>query len=289
MCQNQTMELFFKLVNNSNIDDSKLKEIKDEFYKYNNFASSTEEEKVKLLEERCNFFNQEQGELEGYDCKKCKNRGYISKVFRNEIVDAECECMITRRNLQRLKNSGLTDLMLRCDFDTYKTIDKWQEIIKNKAMEYMQQDKRWFFIGGQVGCGKTHICTAIVNELLKIGKPSKYIIWRDELISLRANIMKDEEYSKIINPLKTIEVLYIDDFFKTEKGKTPTTSEINIAFEIINYRYNNSKLITIISSEKLLSEIINIDEAVGSRIKERTKEFSLNIGSDINKNYRLRD
>lgn len=283
------MELFFKLVNSSNIEDSKLKEIKNEFNKYNNFVSSSEEEKAKLLEERCNYFNQEQGELEGYDCEECKNRGYVSKVFRNVIVNVECKCMTTRRNLQRIKNSNLTDLMLRCSFDTYETIYKWQEIVKNKAIEYTQQGERWFFIGGQVGCGKTHICTAIVNELLKIGKPSKYIIWRDELISLRANIMKDEEYSRIINPLKTIEVLYIDDFFKTEKGKTPTTSEINIAFELINYRYNNSKLITIISSENLLSEIINIDEAVGSRIKERTKEFSLNIGNDINKNYRLRD
>ena len=46
-------------------------------------------------------------------------------------------------------------------------------------------------------------------------------------------------------------------------GKPITQGDINIAFEIINYRYIND-LITIISSELLLDEIINIDEATGS-------------------------
>ncbi len=204
------------------------------------------------------------------------------------MVNVECSCMTTRRNLQRIKNSGLTDTLLRCTFDTYIAKEEWQRYIKKKATEYINSPKEWFFIGGQVGCGKTHICTAITNHFLKNGISSIYVIWREAVTKLKANIMSAEEYGKLINPLKTIDVLYIDDFFKVEQGTKPTTADINIAFELLNYRYNNSKLLTIISSEKTVGEIIKIDEAVGSRIKEKSKNFAINIGKDISKNYRLK-
>ena len=88
---------------------------------------------------------------------------------------------------------------------------------------------------------------------------------------------------------KKAEVLYIDDLFKTEQGKNPTTADINVAFEILNYRYRNPQLITLISSEKTIQELVRIDEAVGSRIFEMSRDFCVNIGKDIKKNYRLKD
>jgi len=113
------------------------------------------------------------------------------------------------------------------------------------------------------------------------------MLWRDEVVRLKSLIMNKEEYFKAINPLKISKVLYIDDFFKTEKGKEPTTSEINIAFEILNYRYINNDLITIISSEKSIDDLLYIDEATGSRIYERTKKYCTYVKQDRKKNYRL--
>ena len=86
-------------------------------------------------------------------------------------------------------------------------------------------------------------------------------------------------------------MLYIDDFFKT----TPTTADLDKAFQIIDYRKNlsmgNSKrrLITIISSEKMLEEIIGIDEAIGSRIFEMCNrgEYVVEIERSANKNQRM--
>jgi len=80
---------------------------------------------------------------------------------------------------------------------------------------------------------------------------------------------------------------FIDDFFKTEKDKSPSTAEINIAFELLNYRYNAQNSLTLISSEKGLKEITKIDEAVGSRITQSSKGFSLFIPFGEGKNYRL--
>ena len=94
---------------------------------------------------------------------------------------------------------------------------------------------------------------------------------------------------------KTAEVLYIDDLFKTGKGRgeeeqRPTVGDINAAFELLNYRYNNPQLITIISSECRATDILDIDEAVGGRIVERTIRhgYGINVKPDRSKNYRLK-
>ena len=78
--------------------------------------------------------------------------------------------------------------------------------------------------------------------------------------------------------LKTAPVLYIDDLFKG--AERPTQGDLNIAFELLNYRYNDERLYTIISTEKLLDELIAIDEAIGSRIAERSKGHRVQINRD---------
>lgn len=200
----------------------------------------------------------------------------------------ECKCMEIRRNIERMKASGLTSLMKNYTFSTFIDKTPWQKSILESAKEYLFDNNReWFFIGGQVGCGKTHICTAMTLEFMNRGIAARYMLWRNEVIQIKAVVMDDEAYAKAVNPLKTIPVLYIDDFFKTERGKKPTTAEINIAFEILNSRYNNQDLITIISSELHMDDLLDIDEAVGSRIYQRTKRYCINISYDRAKNYRL--
>jgi DNA replication protein DnaC len=44
---------------------------------------------------------------------------------------------------------------------------------------------------------------------------------------------------------------------------------------------------TIISSERSMEDLLQIDEAVGSRIYQRSKDFLLSIQGE-NKNWRLR-
>ncbi|MBQ2391281.1 MAG: ATP-binding protein, partial [Clostridia bacterium] len=159
-----------------------------------------------------------------------------------------------------------------------------------KEIEKNTDGVKWFYFGGQVGCGKTHICTAIVGELLtKQNKPTLYMQWREDVTNLKANVMNAYEYEGKMKAFKTVDVLYIDDLFKTEKGKTPTTADINIAFEILNYRYNQNDLITVISSEKTAFELLEVDEAVASRIIENAGEFRIDVKNDKTKNFRLRN
>lgn len=234
------------------------------------------------------------GTLTGYDCADCMNRGYTYRPDGDYIIARECHCMEIRRSLQNIERSGIKGLLEQCTLENFQTPEPWQSRMKEKAQNFLTDHiGKWFYAGGQVGCGKTHICTAICGELLKQGIAVRYMLWRDEVVKLKAVVNDSEEYGRLINPLKTAPVLYVDDFFKTsdtEDGqkKKPTQGDLNVAFEILNYRYINQDLVTIISSERSIDDLIDCDEATGSRIYQRTKDYCCYIGTGKNRNYRLR-
>ena len=245
---------------------------------------------AKVEQLKVDKLNAEEGTMKYIDCPKCKNKGYIFYLTEDNLIDSKaCDCLAKRESIKRIKKSGLENLMSEYTFDAYQDTQDWQKTIKAKALSYLDDNyKKWFYIGGQVGCGKTFICTAITTELIDRGKKAVYMLWRDEVVALKANVNDFPEYDKRMKELKNAEVLYIDDFFKTEKGKEPTSADVNVAFELLNYRYNNHDLITIISSERMVDELMDIDEAVGCRVYQRSKDYNLSIKPDVSKNMRLR-
>jgi len=241
------------------------------------------------LEVQIQRYNEEEGYLKGKDCQSCKNKGYIMILDDGYTALKPCECLKQRQKTVNVERSGLQKLIQDYTFETFEAKTMWQRVIKESAQAFVSDKAHWFFIGGQVGAGKTHICTAIVNELLKQGKQALYMLWREEVVKLKSFVGDGKEYMKVIEPFKTKEVLYIDDLFKTEKGKSPSTTDITIAFEILNARYQDNDLITIISSEKIIKEILVIDEAIASRIFEKTKGYCTQINQNHNMNIRMRE
>ena len=235
-------------------------------------------------------------EEDGYNCKICRNKGFVAKLIENDNGTyshcfADCKCVETRNSIMRMRRSGLKDIIKDYTFDKFEDTENWQKAIKQAAMSYAKEPEGWFFLGGQSGSGKTHLCTAICREFLLAGKRVRYMLWRDDVVKIKGAVTDSEEYSKVINQYKTADILYIDDLFKTGKDKDntvqkPTGADINVAFEIINYRYNNPELLTIISSELSEDELLDIDEAIGGRIYERAKSFT--IGKSRDRNYRIK-
>jgi DNA replication protein DnaC len=234
------------------------------------------------------------GNLKGSNCDICKNKGIIYLLDdAGYEVYRECECMPSRRSWLMIEKSGLKNVLDIKTFDNYAEKTDWQKKVKSTARLFVKDtQKAWFFIGGQVGCGKTHICTAIAAEFLKQGKSVRYMLWRDEILRLCANITDNEEYHRIVSPLKTVDVLYIDDLFympidELGRRKSPSQGFVTTTFEIINSRYMANKT-TIISCMMSSDELIDLSEDIGSRIYERTKHGTcINIGKDKSKNWRL--
>lgn len=236
-------------------------------------------------------YNRSQGYLTDYDCPKCRNRGnFLHLREDNTRYSTDCSCMNTRRALQRLAASGLKEVIREMTFDKFEPSESWQKALKEGAMEYARGGEGWMLIAGPSGIGKTHLCTAVCRERLLRGEDVHYMGWRDVIPRLKAMDPEDPEREKLLRLLKNAQVLYIDDLFKTGAGADgkamPTVADINLAFEILNYRYVNH-LATILSTEKPLAELLKIDEATASRIVERCGSHAYSVKNG--KNYRLRN
>lgn len=276
----------------------------DEQYYLDNFMS--EEEKIigkplfKMDSEettryKAMVYNNKQGSLEGYNCPKCKNRGDFAIAEDGYYSLRDCDCLSIRKTIRLMERSGLGNLLKIYTFDKFECKEDWQQYIFDKAKAFVNDDKSWFYIGGNSGSGKSHLCTAIVKELLKQGLQTKYMLWLDESVALKQLLTDGEKYSRLMDEIKNAEVLYIDDFLKTGKNEEPTQADIKLAIEILNYRYNKARSDrsrrwkTILSSERSIGEILEYDEATGSRITEMTKpDYYLYIAKDKSKNYRLK-
>lgn len=244
-------------------------------------------DRVAYEQQKAELANKTPGNLTGADCPICLNRGYIHRVDDQGLPCVrECKCMVQRRNQRRLARSGLSEMAKRYTFDTWQTPEQWQERFKELAQAYAAEQRGWFLTAGRSGSGKTHLCTAICGECLAQGLDVRYMLWRDVAVEAKAVVNDDTEYARIVEPLKSVRILYIDDLFKTGKGQAPTVGDVNLAFEILNSRYNDSKKLTIISTERSMDELLDIDEAVGSRIYERSKGYCLDFTQKPN--WRLR-
>lgn len=224
-----------------------------------------------------------------YDCPVCKNKFSIAFVNdSDEFALKSCECVKIRKSLRNIEKSGLTEDLQNKTFDNYIVESDWQNRCKSIALNYLENGgNAWLFAGGQSGSGKTHLCTAVCNELLKRGKSVRYLLWRELVRKLAANRFSKEDekinYQKILDDINAYDVLYIDDFLKSAEPR----KELDFAFEIINARYVSGKS-AIISSELLINNIKNLDEALGSRIAQRSGGFKIQLNRQSDRNYRLK-
>jgi DNA replication protein DnaC len=223
-----------------------------------------------------------------YKCQKCQDREFVI------VGDTArpCECQELRRYERILDASGISEAFKKKTFSNYDTDEKPEgiKIAKKTAMEYVKgfgeiakDTNNSIAFLGQVGSGKTHLSIAIANNLMKKLVPVLYMPYRDAITHLKQHITDEENYQREISKYKTAKVLLIDDLYK---GKI-SASDINIMFEIINYRYLKG-LSIIISSELNTDKILDIDEGIGSRIIQMCKGWLIELRG-ANLNHRLTD
>ncbi|MBB6625254.1 ATP-binding protein [Clostridium gasigenes] len=236
----------------------------------------------------------ENGQSENFSkrCKLCDDTSWIEVRVDKRTCAYRCECYTKS---QSNKNDGWKEagLTLESSKLNFKNFEPWNPKIldmKDMATKYYQAfDKikntrqNSIILCGNSGCGKTHLCIAIANNLMKKKKKVIYMPYRDVIICIKQNMLDAEAYSITLNKYKKVEVLLIDDLFKGQITK----SDVNIMFEIINYRYMNN-LPMIISTELTIRKLIDIDEAVASRIYEMIKDYTVEI-LGMENNYRFKD
>lgn len=225
-----------------------------------------------------------------YRCRKCRDTGFIlHREEDKQDVAVECECYAIRRANELLINSGISEEFRRKTFNNFNPYGNPQLAnAKENAVRYVRSFKQTendrynsIMFSGQVGAGKTHLGMAICSTLLKAGVAVIYMPYRDVVTRIKQNILDEEIYDREIKRYTKARLLYIDDLLK---GRL-TETDVNIMYEIINYRYMNNKPI-IISTEKSPNDLLVFDEAIGSRLIEMCKGNIISLqGKELN--YRI--
>lgn len=225
-------------------------------------------------------------ETEGnYDCSRCKDTGYIP--IDNKTVRI-CPCREQKRIEKLFESSQITPAFRQKTLENYTT-DKTpisKDMLQcGKLYLENYQTGAWLVLLGEPGSGKTHISIAVGNELIKQGVPTLYFQHVEGMKELVNLIHEGKPLIDKISAMKQVGFLIWDDLFKPAGDKLPKSFPIETAFEVLNYRYLN-QLPTAINSERTAKELLEIDKAVGSRIIERGKGFTV-TAKGIENNYRL--
>lgn len=230
-----------------------------------------------------------------YKCSKCKDTTWV--ITLNGARRCECYEMDYIKRLW--ENYGIKAEEVK-KLNDYKPFDSLTTNLKHKASNYIIQfeekyansDENSFGILGQSGSGKSHVSISIGAALLNKNHKVVYMPYLEVMRELKSNAMDDEYYNKLINRYKRAEVLVIDDLFKDKVKSGRLTGELTEAdmkhiYPILNFRYAN-KLATVFSTECTLTQLLDLDEALGGRVIQMCGE---NITEIVGReyNYRIRN
>lgn len=227
-------------------------------------------------------------------CSLCNGYGWVLFLNDEGIEYArECSCQDAVKAKKRLETSGISKEFQNKGFKNFD--DRGMEILKAAKAMSVDYCKRFIEIRstshnsilfmGQVGSGKTHLSMAICNTLLnRYGQGVIYMPYREEILDMKQKMVADPTaYKDKVKLFKECPVLMIDDLLK---GKN-TEADVNILFEIINYRYINC-LPMVVSTEKTQEQLLDFDEGTMSRIIERSMGHLIEIiGREYN--YRIKN
>lgn len=231
-------------------------------------------------------------------CSNCKTNRTVS--FDNfGKVRCLCECQakerdlkeeeerkleIRRRYLDKLEKIGIN--YKKYGFKKFKIESDYQKAMYEAGMKFYEEPELGLVITGKTGAGKTHILSSAVINLIMSGKQVEYLKWLQHGRELKAVVNNELEYKNKIFKYRTAKILYIDDFLKVGRNSDVTSADMTLAFDILDYRTQH-KLPTIISSERSIKEIAEIDEAVAGRLLELCS-LRVELKNYCNvKNYRL--
>ena len=199
---------------------------------------------------------------------------WIIKHDNGGFKITRCECFnktINQNRLKKLKipksfeNIFITDF--KTDKDLYEDYFEKARQIKEDIIKYFENLEKFDGIGfylysEEKGSGKTFLLAAIGNEFSKLGYTVRFAKTMDILTLLKESYQKNPEktYSNIIDEIKKIDVLLIDDI-GVEKATDWVNEQLNF---ILDYRLENNK-ITFFTSNKSIEEL-ELDERIISRL-----------------------
>ena len=205
------------------------------------------------------------------------------------LLSKDCACAIKKRIERLIERAGISEAFKACTFDGFEDWNDSAKEAKRCAMDYAEayeQNKNQstgnsLLLMGNVGSGKTMLGVCVLNALVNRGISVFYAPFRDMVLNLKGNVTDDEEYNRALEKYTNPKVLFLDDLYKGATANDP-----KYVYDVVNARYLARRPM-IVTSEFNADAILQIDEAVGSRILQMSKGFAYELRGD-GLNYRLR-
>lgn len=212
----------------------------------------------------------------GYKACKFKNKYEKENSYKDNVY--------VYNEPKEIANARIKDIYKK-DASRYPVITYLMDFLE----KYLNGEKvKGIYLSGSFGSGKTYLVSAVFNELAKNNIKSSIVYW-PEYISYLKTLFGKEEYITVLNKVKKIPILLIDDI-----GAEANTSweRDEVLGPILQYRMQDelptfftSNLDINMLEQHLSNSKDGIEEIKAKRIIERvrqlTNEFNL-----VTKNYR---
>jgi len=172
-----------------------------------------------------------------------KKRGLVAQLFHRAMIPAAFS---------------------EWDFQTFP-VDRLKQPACDAAQSYAQEVRREnLLLVGATGTGKTGLAVCILKARLAQGVPSLFVSVPDLLDKIRATFSGHGDYTQLMETVKTIDLLVLDDL----GAHYATRWAGEKLFQILAYRHD-WLLPTVITSDRPLSEL---ETTVGRRTLARIVE-----------------
>jgi len=149
-------------------------------------------------------------------------------------------------------------------FDTFP-VDGAKRLAYDAARAHAQQVSRQnLLLIGATGTGKTGLAVCILKARLEQGVPSLFVSVPDLLDKIRATFSGHGDYTQLVETVKTIDLLVLDDLGAHYTTRWATEK----LFQILGYRHD-WLLPTVITCDRSLS---GLEGAIGPRTLVRIVE-----------------
>ena len=215
----------------------------------------------------CNSFKRVYDEKN--NCKNCKNINECKNLDNRcqyiyedgSFILKQCDKSIKEDELNRknslIKTFYLPKKVLEADINDFDLISDSRKKIYNFTQDFILSIKNneyheGLYIYGGFSKGKTFALSMISKEIAKAGK-KVLLIYFPDLVSDLKGAMNTGRYDEVLNMLKTVDVLMLDDF--GAENITPWLRD-EVISPVINYRLQDEKP-TFISSNLDENELIS--------------------------------
>ena len=188
-------------------------------------------------------------------CKGCKGLNCCSQEKKGEIitlnydVDVYNEITCCPYYLKLLKKNKHVESFVRNDIpenysdlylDNIDLLDNEIESLCSLCYEILDKNRtKGLYIYGDLGVGKTYMCMALANSLVKNKEKVAFIKSNDFVNDMRKMIAtNNDRYENLLSKIKKVDYLFIDDI---GSESVSSYSRDDLLFNILDYRMENKK------------------------------------------------